>query len=151
MNSGVDGSLLCGSYSTIQLSSNSCDSLPEASSVSFTLQNKSEVVCLHFVTVIRCEKISYSRELLYFLPYEILLWPFTNLQEMVYYQYLMEALTLLPVENLHLKLVTSGHAVISCVFHFLKISTSIRRLFVHISEGIQVCFTLSTIEYFGCL
>jgi len=151
MNSGVDGNLLCGSYSTIQLSSNSCYSLPEASSVSFTLQNKSEVVCLHFVTVIRCEKISYSRELLYFFSYEILLWPFTNLQEMVYYQYLMEALTLLPVENLHLQLVTSGHAVISCVFHFLKISTSIRRLFVHISEGIHVCFTSSTIEYFGCL
>jgi hypothetical protein len=75
-----------------------------------------------------------------------------ELQEMVYYQYLMEALTLLPVENLHLQLVTFGQAIfISCVFHFLKISTSIRRLFVHISEGIQVCFALSTIKYFGCL
>lgn len=93
----------------------------------------SEVVCLCFVTVIRCEKISYPRELLYFLPYEILLWPFTNLQEMVYYQYLMKALTLLPVENLHLHLATSGHAVISCVFHFLTIFTSTRRLFLQIS------------------
>ncbi|KAG0542317.1 hypothetical protein BDA96_02G093200 [Sorghum bicolor] len=53
--------------------------------------------------------------------------------EMVYYQYLMKALTLLPVENLHLHLATSGHAVISCVFHFLTIFTSTRRLFLQIS------------------
>ena len=34
-----------------------------------------------------------------------------------------------------------------CVFHFLKISTSIRRLFLDIRGAIKVFFTLSAIEY----
>ena len=55
MNSGVDGSVLLGAYST-QLRPKqaeclvlSCDSLPETSCV-ISLQNNSKVVCLYFVT-----------------------------------------------------------------------------------------------------
>ena len=69
-----------------------------------------------------------------------------NLQKMVNYHYLMEALTLPPVEDLWLHLVTIGHAVVSCIFHFLKIFTSIRRLFLQIHEDIPVCFTLSALN-----
>jgi hypothetical protein len=63
----------------------------------------------------------------------------------------MEGLTSLLVEKLHLILVTHGHAIGSCVFHLLKISTSIRSLFLDIREAIKVFFTYSAIEYFGCL
>ncbi|CAD6226398.1 unnamed protein product [Miscanthus lutarioriparius] len=56
---------------------------------------------------------------------------------MVHIEYLMEALTLPPVKNLHLFLVTYGHHIGSCVFYFLKISTSIRRLFLNIQEVIK--------------
>jgi len=61
-----------------------------------------------------------------------------NLQNMVNYQYFMEATALLPdIENLNLRLVTRGHVVGTCVFHMLKISTSIRRLNLDIHEGIK--------------
>ncbi|CAN6197144.1 unnamed protein product [Urochloa humidicola] len=54
----------------------------------------------------------------------------------VNYQYLMEATTLLPdIENLHLCLSTCGHAIGSCVFYMLKIFTGIRRLNLDICEG----------------
>jgi hypothetical protein len=65
-----------------------------------------------------------------------------NLQKMVYFPYCMEGLTSLLVEKLHLILVTHGHAIGSCVFHLLKISTSIRSLFLDIREAIKVFFTL---------
>ncbi|CAN6165418.1 unnamed protein product [Urochloa humidicola] len=55
---------------------------------------------------------------------------------MVNYQYLMEAATLPPdIENLHLCLLTCGHAIGACVFYVLEISTSIRRLNLDIREG----------------
>ncbi|KAG2640528.1 uncharacterized protein LOC120664763 isoform X1 [Panicum virgatum] len=57
---------------------------------------------------------------------------------MVNYQYFMEATALLPdIENLHLRLARHGHVVGTCVFHMLKISTSIRRLNLDINEGIK--------------
>uniref|UniRef100_K4A0S0 FBD domain-containing protein n=1 Tax=Setaria italica TaxID=4555 RepID=K4A0S0_SETIT len=57
---------------------------------------------------------------------------------MVNCQYLMEGTTLLPnIENLHLCLVTCGHAIGACVFYMLKICTSIRRLNLEIDEGIE--------------
>ncbi|CAL5089006.1 unnamed protein product [Urochloa decumbens] len=53
-------------------------------------------------------------------------------------QYLMEATTLLlDIENLRLFLITRGHAIGTCVFHMLEISTSIRRLNLDIQEGIE--------------
>ncbi|PVH63581.1 hypothetical protein PAHAL_2G060400 [Panicum hallii] len=57
---------------------------------------------------------------------------------MVNYQYLMEATALLPdIENLNLCLVRRGHVIGTCVFHMLKISTSIRRFNLDIHEGIK--------------
>ncbi|KAJ1288100.1 hypothetical protein BS78_02G063900 [Paspalum vaginatum] len=48
---------------------------------------------------------------------------------MINCQYLMEDIPLLPdIENLCLSLMIHGHAIGICVFYFLKISTSIRRL-----------------------
>ena len=61
---------------------------------------------------------------------------------MVYCQNWMEALTSLPVEILDLVLVPCGHAIGSCVFYFLKISTFIRCLFLDIREAIKVFFSL---------
>ena len=61
---------------------------------------------------------------------------------MVYCQNWMEALTSLPVEILDLVLVPCGHAIGSCVFHFLKISTFTRCLFLDIREAIKVFFSL---------
>ncbi|PUZ68781.1 hypothetical protein GQ55_2G056200 [Panicum hallii var. hallii] len=58
---------------------------------------------------------------------------------MVNYQYLMEATALLPdIENLNLCLVRCEHVIGTCVFHMLKISTSIRRLDLDIHEGIKI-------------
>ena len=75
-----------------------------------------------------------------------------NLQNMVNYQYFMEATALLPdIKNLNLRLVTRGHVVGTCVFHMLKISTSIRRLNLDIHEGIKVRFTLLATKCFGAL
>ncbi|CAD6220752.1 unnamed protein product [Miscanthus lutarioriparius] len=58
--------------------------------------------------------------------------------KMVYCQNWMEALTSLPVEILDLVLLPCGHAIGSCVFHFLKISTFIRCLFLDIREAIKM-------------
>ena len=75
-----------------------------------------------------------------------------SLQNMVNYQYFMEATALLPdIENLHLRLARHGHVVGTCVFHMLKISTSIRRLNLDIHEGIKVRFTVSATKCFGAL
>ena len=79
---------------------------------------------------------------LFLAAYEIFLWSFVNLQKMVYCQNWMEALTSLSVEILDLVLVPCGHAIGSCVFHFLKISTFIRCLFLDIREAIKVFFSL---------
>jgi len=97
----------------------------------------------HFVTVIPCEKISYSVKLLYFLlNMKFSCGLFVNLQKMAYCQNWMEALTSLSVEILDLVLVPCGHAIGSCVFHFLKISTFIRCLILDIREAIKVFFSL---------
>lgn len=70
---------------------------------------------------------------------------------MVDWQHLMEAPTLLPdIENLHLRLVTRGHAIGTYYFYMLKVFTSIRWLKLEILEGTKVCFTLSAIKYFCC-
>lgn len=78
---------------------------------------------------------------LFLAAYKIFLWPNMNLQKIVYFHYCTEGLTSLLAKKLHLILLTCGHAIGSCVFHLLKISTRIRSLFLDIRESIKVFFT----------
>ncbi|ONM27583.1 uncharacterized protein [Zea mays] len=57
--------------------------------------------------------------------------------KIVYFHYCTEGLTSLLAKKLHLILLTCGHAIGSCVFHLLKISTRIRSLFLDIRESIK--------------